>query len=169
MLPQVGQKALFNCFFKNVLDEKNKDSCVCVVCNPDFMKKWGQFDKKVEENKKKDKANQKKLNRCDLYQNIKTFSLTASKRNHAMCVHKKLYKLILEQHPAKKPRQESSTNKLTRFLKSTSPNSVEDKQERFEDHLCLLITKDLRPISISGSAVFCGMMLTQNPKLVFPS
>ena len=133
------------------------------------MKKWGQFDKKVEENKKKDKANQKKLNCRDLYQNIKTFSLTASKRNHAMHVHKKLYKLILEQCPAKKPRQESSTNKLTRFLKSTSPNSVEDKQERFEDHLCLLITKDLRPISISSSAVFRGMILTQNPKLVFPS
>ena len=30
LLPQVGQKALFNRFFKNVLDEKNKDSCVCV-------------------------------------------------------------------------------------------------------------------------------------------
>ena len=95
LLPQVGQKALFNCFFKNVLDEKNKDSCVCVVCNPAFMKKWGQFDKKVEENKKKDKANQKKLNRCDLYQNIKIFSLTASKRNHAMHVHTPLLLLYV--------------------------------------------------------------------------
>jgi hypothetical protein len=166
LLPQVGNKAVYNRFFKTVDGEQ----CVCVVCNPLFMKKWEQFDKKVEENKKKAKENQKKLNRRDLYQNMNIYKLIASKRNHAMNRHKELYELVSkeQEHAAKKPRQESSTNKLTRFLKSTSPNSVANKQKQFEDHLCLLITKDLRPVSISSSAVFRGMMLTQNPQINFP-